>query len=186
MTSLLLAALLFWIVTAVHEAGHAVAVCLKGGAVEVFQVGRGPAFASSLPGGTRVALGVLPFGGRLHYRGIPPGTAEAVVAVAGPLANLLVAALLLPDAAAVARWLWLVPGSVVDLVTDGRAPELYQGMMAVQAAITTGTLRTLGLALGSLSAVWAALNLIPIPGVGTDGWVMLRGLGRALRARSVQ
>jgi membrane-associated protease RseP (regulator of RpoE activity) len=181
MTSLLLAALLFWIVTAVHEGGHAVAVRLKGGAVEVFQVGRGPAFAASLPGGTRLALGVLPFGGRLRYRGIPPGTGEAVVAVAGPLANLLVAALLLPDPAAVARWLWLVPGSVVDLLGDGRAPELHQARVAIQAAITTGTIRTLGLALGSLSAVWAALNLIPIPGMGTDGWVILRGLGRALR-----
>lgn len=186
MTSLLLAALLFWIVTAVHEGGHAVAVRLKGGAVEVFQVGRGPAFASTLPGGTRLALGILPFGGQLRYRGIPPGTGEAVVAVAGPLANLLVAALLLPDASAVARWLWLVPGSVVDLLADGRAPELHQARVAIQAAITTGTLRTLALALGSLSAIWAALNLIPIPGMGTDGWVILRGLVRALRREGIR
>jgi len=181
MTSLLAAALLFWIVTAVHEAGHALAVRLKGGVVEIIQVGRGPVLASALPGGTRIALGLFPVGGRVRFRGIPPGTGESVVAVAGPVANLVVAVLLLPDAAAVARWIWLVPGSLVELLTGGRATGLAQGLLAIQAAIATGTPRTLGLALGSLSAIWAALNLVPIPGLGTDGWVVLRGLGRALR-----
>ncbi|CAN5627040.1 hypothetical protein BH23GEM11_BH23GEM11_09800 [soil metagenome] len=181
MSPFLLVLLLLWMVTAVHEAGHAIAVRLKGGRVEAMAVGRGPTLRAVLPGGTRLGLGLLPVGGRIVYRGVPPGTGHAVVALAGPAANLLLAVLLLRSAGWAGEWLWLVPGSVVEILVDGRASGLLGGMRLIGSALSSGTLPELAFALGALSAVWAGLNLLPIPGVGSDGWAVVASLVAAIR-----
>jgi len=181
MLSVLLVLLLLWVVTAVHEAGHALAVQLKGGRVEALVVGRGPAVQWVVAGSTRVALGLLPVGGKLVYRGIPRGTGHAVVALAGPVANLLLASLLLGSASRAGEWFWLVPGSVVEILADGRAPGLLGGMRMIGAAVASGTAAEMALGLGALSAVWAGLNLLPIPGVGSDGWAIVTSLAAAIR-----
>ncbi|TVP45287.1 MAG: M50 family peptidase [Gemmatimonadales bacterium] len=181
MPSILLVLLLLWVVTTVHEAGHALAVRLKGGRVEAFEVGRGPALRTVSPGGTRLALGLFPFGGKLVYRGVPKGTGHAVVALAGPVANLLLAFLLLRSAVRAGQWFWLVPGSVVEILGGGRAIGLLQGMRLIGSALASPTAAGLAFALGALSAVWAGLNLLPIPGVGSDGWAIVRSLAAAFR-----
>ncbi len=188
---------LLWIVTAVHEAGHALAIRLKGGEVEGVQVGRGPSLGIPLPGIGRLLLGVLPVGGGIRYRGVPPGTGAAAVAAAGPAANLLLAALLLPTAASVGRWVWLAPGAVVEFLTQGRAWTLLHGTRVLTESVRGGGPAEWTLALGALSAIWATLNLIPLPALpvlrrrpgapvrprtrGTDGWEVLAGLVAGLR-----
>jgi hypothetical protein len=181
MPSVLVVLLLLWVVTAVHEAGHALAVRLKAGQVEALVIGRGPAFRSVLPGGMRVALGILPVGGKLVYRGVPTGTGHAVVALAGPAANLLLASLLLGSTGWAGEWFWLVPGSVLEILADGRAIGLLNGMRIIGGALASGTGAELAFALGALSAVWAGLNLLPIPGVGSDGWAVVSSLAAAIR-----
>lgn len=178
----LLLMLLLWFVTAVHELGHALAVRLRGGRILALRVGRGPGPGGGASGGIRWHLGVVPVGGRIHFEGIPPGTGQAVVAAAGAAANLALAAALLPSSAAVAEWLWLAPGGVAELVTSGRAPSLHLGMRRLGLALSSGSWEGIRYGLGALSALWAALNLIPIPGT-TDGWAVLRGLRDGWKSR---
>lgn len=197
----LLGFLLLWTVTAVHEAGHALAIQLKGGTVVATRIGRGPGVRRRLPGGGVLALGLLPVGGGIHYHGVPSGTGTAAVALAGPAANLLLAAILLPTDA-VARWLWLVPGAVAEMIVEGRALALLGGTRTLAHALVTGDPSDWMRALGALSAIWASLNLLPLPALrlpalrslggdedaagprgvlrGTDGWEILRGLGLSL------
>jgi hypothetical protein len=178
-TNVLLLLGLLWIVTAVHELGHALAVRLRRGRVRALRIGRGPGRSWESPGGTRWRVGIVPVGGRIHFEGIEPGTGRAVVAVSGAAANLALAAVLLPTPAAVAEWLWLVPGGVLELVTGGRALSVQAGVRQLGLQLSSGTLGGVGRGLGALSALWAGLNLIPIPGA-TDGWAVLRGIWDAL------
>jgi membrane-associated protease RseP (regulator of RpoE activity) len=200
---ILLGLLLLWIVTAVHEAGHALAIRLKGGVVQGIRVGRGPALRVDARGVGRLELGLLPVGGGILYRGIAPGTGSAVVAAAGPAANLLLAILLLPNAASVGRWIWLAPGAVVELAAQGRAWTLLNGTRLLGDALVAGGPGEWIRALGALSAIWATLNLLPIPALlpglrrpgsagedggregrprprGTDGWEVLAGVVAAV------
>jgi membrane-associated protease RseP (regulator of RpoE activity) len=173
-TNVLLLLGLLWIVTAVHELGHALAVRLRRGRIRAIRIGRGPGRSWESPGGIRWRVGVVPVGGRIHFDGIAPGTGRAVVAVSGAAANLALAAVLLPGPAAVAEWLWLVPGGVVELVTGGRAMSVQTGVRQLGVQLSSGTLGGVARGLGALSALWAGLNLIPVPGA-TDGWAVLRG-----------
>ncbi len=185
MLTLLLSVILLWAVTTVHELGHALAVRLRGGELRAFQVGRGPGISRIDGKGRSWSLGFLPVGGQIRYGGIPPGTGRAVVAVSGPLANLVLALVLLSGPEAVASWAWLVPGAALELLVDGSAQGLYRGMRVLLAgveAVASGAGSAWGLttSIGALSAIWATVNLVPVPGVGTDGWVMLRELWRGL------
>jgi membrane-associated protease RseP (regulator of RpoE activity) len=184
-------------VTAVHEAGHVAAVRAKGGRVRRVQLGRGPDVWSRTVRGATVAVALVPLGGGIQFDGVPPGTGRAVVAVSGAAANLAlafvafatVALLLEPDAAPMGpdqagvlsyaaahagAWFWAVPGAVVELVTTGGARELRRAVAGLLQLLADHPGPGFPYALGALSALWAALNLIPIPVIETDGWHAVR------------
>jgi membrane-associated protease RseP (regulator of RpoE activity) len=189
----LLAALI--LVTALHEAGHVVAVLVKGGRVLRVQVGRGPVAWSTTFRATALVLSLIPVGGRIRYQGIPGGSGQAVVAVSGAVANLagavaafvaaawLAGPVLAPAAptgalsfavGSASAWFWAVPGAVVELVTTGRALELSAAVRGLVRLVADRPLVAFPYSLGALSTLWAALNLIPIPILETDGWHIAR------------
>jgi membrane-associated protease RseP (regulator of RpoE activity) len=190
-------------VTVIHEVGHLVAVYVKGGRVLRFQLGRGPVLWRTTGREPDVLLSMIPVGGRIHYDEVPAGTGEAVVAVGGASANLVaafvafgVAALLGADAAPLGgeaagplsyaaanagAWFWAAPGAVVELVRSGSALELRAGLRGLADLLVTRPVHGFPYALGALSALWAALNLIPIPVVRTDGWHVARALWQSGR-----
>jgi len=202
----LIGLLLLVLVTAVHEVGHGVAVRLRGGRVLRIQVGRGPRLYSGAYAGTEVVVAMLPFGGRIHYEGIRPGSGEMVVALGGAVANLgfslLTFALAFrvlgsertPFSGAVegsieyaaqsaGLWFWMIPGAVHDFVLSGVTPELNRSIRAAVALVGQAEPGGILYLAAAMSAVWAALNLIPVPGLRTDGWAVLEGLWRMLRRR---
>ena len=191
--------------TVVHEAGHWAAVRLKGGRVLRLSIGRGLRLLrhGSEP---EIRLGLLPLGGRIEYEGIPRGLGQAVVALSGAVANLAFAVLLFgigalvfglegfaPGAtnasaisfviASVSGWFWLIPGAIADLVVSQQIGGLRGGVSFLRGLLAGGDPAGLLYLLAAASALWASLNLIPIPGVGTDGWHVLRSIGSALRHR---
>jgi membrane-associated protease RseP (regulator of RpoE activity) len=190
-------------VTVIHEVGHLLAVYAKRGRVLRLQVGRGPILWRTTGREPHVLISMIPLGGRIHYDRVPAGTGEAVVAVGGPSANLVTAFLafgaaallgaeasplraeeagpLAYAAANAGAWFWAAPGAVVELVRSGSALELRAGMRGLADLLATRPLRGFPYALGALSALWAALNLIPIPVVRTDGWHVARALWRSGR-----
>lgn len=184
-------------VTAVHEAGHFLAVLAKRGRVLQVTLGRGPIALRTAVAGTDLLVALVPIGGRIRYAGVPPGTGQAVVAISGAAANLAAALLafvvaawtlgpvlthLAPDgvgpvgfaAASTGAWFWTVPGALIELVASGSALALRDGVRGLFDLLATRPLRAFPYATGALSALWAALNLIPIPGIETDGWHVLR------------
>lgn len=186
-------------VTAFHEAGHYLAVRLKGGRVLRLQVGRGPAVWRGAAGASRIEVGLIPVGGRIHYEGIAPGSGQAVVAVSGAAANLVLALVafaiaawlgaeasplrggagaLAYAAASAGGWFWAVPGALVELVDTGRALELRRALLGLVQHVTGRPILALPYTLGALSSLWSALNLIPVPFLDTDGWQALRTLWR--------
>lgn len=183
--------------TIVHEAGHWVAVRLKGGRVLGVRVGRGPQLWNVHRSGTEYSVSLLPLGGRIAYQGIQEGTAEAVVATSGAIANLVAALLLLVGGAAifgldrmpagfdsggtvdyavetVGSWLWLLPRSVADLITMGAAPALRQAFRALASLLQQGTVADVTYFAAAVSTLWAVLNMIPVP--GSDGWRLAQAL----------
>jgi membrane-associated protease RseP (regulator of RpoE activity) len=62
-------------VTVAHEAGHYLAVRLRGGRVLRVQVGLGPIAWQRRHGDADLLFGLIPLGGRIHYDGIPTGPA---------------------------------------------------------------------------------------------------------------
>lgn len=202
MSTVILVVIVLVVVTAVHEAGHGLAMRWKGGKVERVSIGRGPRLWTSRS--NRVELRMLPVGGRIDGSGLLPGTARAVVALGGPLSNLIFACAALTIAyatpgmevflfgqedeaipARVARevggWIWIVPGAVEEIVRSGSATEWTRGLRGLVEVLGSGGWPALPYVLGATSAAWAALNLIPIPVVNTDGWVLVRALWGALR-----
>ncbi|HLU26350.1 MAG TPA: M50 family metallopeptidase [Longimicrobiales bacterium] len=195
-------ALVLGLVTAVHEAGHGLAVRVRGGRVLKVQVGYGTVLWGRRWGETDYVIALFPVGGRIRYEGVAPGTAEAVVAVSGPVANLVFALVVLGLAAWVAGpgdlpygasgasaaeyalaevrvWAWLIPRAVRELVATGQTAELGRAM-----GVLLRLLRSEGAAgflyvSAAVSTVWAVLNLIPLPVLGTDGWHLVRALLRA-------
>lgn len=187
------------VVTAVHEAGHVAAVWIKRGQVRQVRVGRGPDLWKGVVRGATLVIALVPLGGRVHYRGIAPGTAQAVVAASGAVANLALAFVAFAAAAWVlgpeanplrphdtgpmvyaaaqaGAWFWAVPGAVVELVTTGSATELRSAVRALLHLLAEHPVTGLSYAIGALSALWAALNLIPVPVIETDGWHVARAL----------
>jgi Zn-dependent protease len=75
-------------------------------------------------------------------------------------------------------WFWAVPGAIIELLTTGSALELRQGIQALVQLVTARPLLSFPYLLGALSALWAALNLIPVPVLETDGWHVARALLR--------
>jgi len=202
MITVLLVVIILLVVTAVHEAGHGLAIRWKGGRMERVSIGRGPRLWISRS--SRIELRLLPFGGRIEGSGLLPGTPRAVVAVGGPLSNLIFAcaaftfALATPGMevflfsegdegrlAGVARevggWIWIVPGAVEEIVRSGSAGELTRGLRGLVEVLRSGGWPAVPYVLGATSAAWAALNLIPIPVANTDGWVLVRALWGAFR-----
>lgn len=186
------------LVTAIHEAGHVLGVLAKRGRVLLVQVGRGPVGWATAVRDTRVVLAAIPLGGRIGYDGIPVGTGQAVVAVSGAALNLgaAVPAFILgawvlgagavpvdPDSgivayavAATGAWFWVVPGAVAELLTTGSALELRGAVRGLLGLLADRPLAAFPYAVGALSALWAALNLIPVPVLETDGWHIARAL----------
>jgi hypothetical protein len=201
---ILVAVLALMCVTATHEAGHFLAVRAKRGRVLKVQVGRGPALWRGTHRGADISLSIIPIGGRIHYDGVPGGSGEAVVAASGAAANLALAFLafaaaawalgtatpLRPDDAGAIRyatvsagaWFWAVPGAVLELITTGSAIELRRAVRVLVGLVSTRPLQSLPYAVGALSSLWAALNLIPVPVVETDGWHVARALWRGARS----
>lgn len=195
----LLAFLAVIAVTAIHEVGHFLAVLVKGGRVRQVQVGRGRIVWRTAGAGTEVVVALLPVGGRIRYDDIPAGTGQAVIAVSGAAANLATAFLafavaawtLGPEAARIApegtdamgfaaatagAWFWAVPGAVIELITSGSANELRGAVRRLLDLLAREPVRAFPYTLGAISALWAALNLIPVPWIETDGWHMARAL----------
>ncbi|HAF70458.1 MAG: Peptidase M50, putative membrane-associated zinc metallopeptidase [Acetothermia bacterium 64_32] len=105
---LLVLATLLFLVT-VHEAGHFLAAKLLGMAVEEFAIGFGPVVFSRRRGETRYSLRAFPIGGFVRLageegttQGVPfertyygrPAWVRLFVSLAGPVANILLAALI--------------------------------------------------------------------------------------------
>lgn len=190
-------------VTIIHEVGHLLAVHAKHGRVLRLQVGRGPVLWRTTDRQPDILISMIPVGGRIQYDGVPSGTGEAVVAVGGASANLVTAFLafgaaallgaeaspfrgedagpLAYAAANAGAWFWAAPGAAVELVRSGSALELRAGMRGLADLLVTRPVLGFPYALGALSALWAALNLIPIPVVRTDGWYVARALWRSGR-----
>jgi hypothetical protein len=202
----LIGGLVLVVVTAVHELGHGIAVRVKGGRVLRVQVGRGPRLWSVILAGTEIVFALLPFGGRIHYDGVRPGSGELVVAVGGAIANLTfslvvfaVAFSLLGSestpfsegmegaieyaARSAGLWFWMIPGAVGDFLLSGVTPELNRSIRAVLAHVSRAEPGGILYLSAAMSAVWAALNLIPVPGLRTDGWAALVGLWRMVLRR---
>ncbi|TVP76285.1 MAG: hypothetical protein EA352_06205 [Gemmatimonadales bacterium] len=196
------------VLTLIHEAGHALAVRSRGGRILRIRLGRGIRVARSpqREDGPQWVLALPPFGGRITYEGIPEGTPQAVVAVAGPAANAVaawlafaLAGIMAPDpsvlpgageldsltfaSASMAAWFALVPAALVELVAEGGVDELRQALALLPQVLSGGGLAGLLYVTGAGSALWAVLNLVPVPVVGTDGWHVLRSLGAAVRSR---
>jgi hypothetical protein len=195
--------LLLAFLTSVHEAGHWIAIRLRGGRVMRLTLGRGgPVFRRE--GEPSFALGLLPIGGRIDYDGVPDGTGQAVVAVSGAVANLCAAGLLFLSGAllvgadlfpagegggpfhfaleATATWFWIVPGALADLLVHQRVEGMGRAIWFLYDLLARGQWAGLLYLAGASSALWASLNLLPIPGLGTDGWHLVRSLAGTLKA----
>jgi len=184
--------LLLLLVTLVHEVGHALAVRLKGGELRRLQVGAGPVVYRGAAGGAELLLRALPIGGRIDYDGVAPGLPRVMVAVGGSAANFLVAvlafALASPTALTPLRtagaWFWLVPEAVGALLLRGPVWEMRRAVQELPPFLAEGTLSGTLFVFGALSALWAALNLIPLPGLRTDGWLAVTALWSAMGVRA--
>jgi hypothetical protein len=76
----------------IHELGHYLAARLSGVHVTAIQIGAPPTLASFSRGGTRIDVGLLA-SGRVLWDQAPPARRRWIVALAGPLANLVTAPL---------------------------------------------------------------------------------------------
>ncbi len=171
---------------------------LRGGRVRELRLGWGPVVWEGRLGEAELRLALLPLGGRIRIEGIRGRTARAVVAVSGAVANVAVAvvlfalgALALGGGAAgmpgylgggplgyaieqVGAWLWFVPRLIGSPLGWSAAPAV--GLGAIPGLLREGTLGA-GLYLaGAIFTLWGVLNLIPLPGLRTDGWLFVEAL----------
>jgi regulator of sigma E protease len=153
-----------------HELGHFLAARVFGMRVNRFSVGFGPALFSRKIGETVYQLAPIPFGGYVQIQGmggeeVDPGDGRgfkdkprwqrALVLLAGPLANWLVAVVCLTLLASTAGLRDLSsPSTVIDTVTEGGA--------AARAGLAP------------------ADRIVAIDGVAIDGW---EALVQAIRSR---
>lgn len=107
MTTFIAVVLVFGVLVMVHEAGHLIAAKRVGITVHEFSLGFGPCLFSLTRGETRYSFRIIPLGGYVRMAGGEIGESElegaytnktagqrAAVAAAGPLMNLLLAAVL--------------------------------------------------------------------------------------------
>ena len=199
MTATLLFLLMIVVVTAVHELGHLTAAALRRTQVTRMVVGRGARLARFRVRRIDFELGLIPFGGRVDFVAPRSGTTTAFIAVGGPASNVVfgfvvfwVSALAfgldaVPFGAGAdspagyatsvtAAWLWAFPTGAVAAILHGDVSELAAASSALRRLLgSTGAPAALH-SLGALSTIWAALNMLPIPGLGTDGWKFLVAL----------
>lgn len=204
MAATLVVLLMIVVVTAVHELGHLVAAVMRNARVTRVIVGRGACLIRSHRWGIDFELGLVPVGGRVDF--VPPGaaTSTAVIAIGGAVANVAfgfavfwgtalafgVGAVPLGAAAdsplayataATGAWLWAFPAGVVASLLHGDPSGIAEATAALRRILVApGAPATLH-GLAALSIVWAALNMLPIPGLGTDGWKFLVALRPGLR-----
>lgn len=104
--SIVLAIIIFSLIILIHELGHFLLAKRGGIVVEEFSLGMGPRLISTVKGGTRYSLKLLPFGGSCMMLGEDENTTEAgsfasksvwtriSVIAAGPVFNFILAFLL--------------------------------------------------------------------------------------------
>jgi len=199
MTATLLFLLMLVVVTAVHELGHLAAATWRRTQVTRVVVGRGTRLAQFRLGGIDFELGLVPVGGRVDFVMPQSGASTAIIAVGGAAANLLFGFLSFWGAAlafgvpvvrlgvvvtspfayavsATAMWLWAYPAGAVAAVFHGDLSVLATASGALRRLLAVSGLPAALHSLAALSTIWAALNMLPIPGLGTDGWKFLVAL----------
>ncbi len=197
--------LVLLVATTVHELGHLVAARARRARVVRICVGRGPQVIAWRRSGTLFELRILPLGGRVEYQRPASGTANAVVAVGGAVANVVFGFLVLWTAAgligvdrmpfgdaslrplhyatgATTAWLRVVPATVIEFLTYGQSRTFALALDAISGLLLTPNAASALHAMAAVSIIWAMLNMIPIPGLGTDGWRFITAFGDPLGA----
>lgn len=198
-------ALVLLVATTVHEFGHLVAARARRARVVRICVGRGPKVIALRRSGTLYELRILPLGGRVEFQRPVSGTANAVIAVGGAVANVVFGFLVLWTAAgligvermpfgdaslgpldyatgATTAWLRVVPATVFEFLTYGQSRTFTLALDAIIGLLLTPNAASALHAIAAVSIVWAVLNMIPIPGLGTDGWRFITAFGDPLGA----
>ncbi len=134
---ILIAALILCIVIIVHEFGHFLLAKTNGIVVEEFSVGMGPGILTTVKGGTRYSLKLIPFGGACQMKGEDESDCSEgsfgsknvwrriSVVAAGPIFNFILAFF---GAMIIVAFMGYDPATVVR-VTEG-SPEEQAGLMA--------------------------------------------------------
>ncbi len=132
---ILIAALILCIVIIVHEFGHFLLAKTNGIVVEEFSVGMGPRILTTVKGGTRYSLKLIPFGGACQMKGEDDGDCSEgsfgsknvwrriSVVAAGPIFNFVLAFL---GAMIIVSFMGYDPATVVR-VNEG-SPEEQAGL----------------------------------------------------------
>jgi membrane-associated protease RseP (regulator of RpoE activity) len=185
--------------TLVHELGHWLAARLKRGRVTSLRIGMGPLVWRGAVGETEYSLALVPLGGRIEMQGVRPGTSEAVVAASGALANLLAAFSLflfgslgfglerMPSGAfasgplpyaidRLSAWMWFIPRAVASSLGLGSGSG--ESIWALWSLARDGRLPEAVYFVAGISVLWGVLNLVPVPGLRSDGWLVLEALLR--------
>jgi len=180
------------LVTTVHECGHWAMARMRGAAVISVKLGRGPTLGVFRSDGTEYALALLPLGGRVHCERLESEAANAMIAAAGPAANLLFGFVVLAGAAAllgvdamprnggfdgaaayahgtVLSWAGVVFQIIGGWLGISRGPGLGAIARLVEIAHSPGLAPKLYF-VAVLSTLWGILNLVPTPVVHSDGW----------------
>lgn len=168
----------------IHELGHYLAALRAGVAVPEFSVGFGPRLASFRWRQTEFSWRLVPLGGYVLLPALAPEDgmartplgARMLTILAGPLANLLLALLLLgPLRTAV------VGVAIFDALTGGVGGLEVMGPVGISAAAGHAAAmgwKSLAQFAGLLSLNLAIFNLLPIPGL--DGGRLLGLLAEKL------
>ncbi len=133
---ILIAALILCIVIIVHEFGHFLLAKTNGIVVEEFSVGLGPRILTTVKGGTRYSLKLIPFGGACQMKGEDDGDCSEgsfgskgvwrriSVVIAGPIFNFILAFF---GAMIIVAYMGYDPATVT-YVKDG-SPEQAAGLL---------------------------------------------------------
>lgn len=184
MTSLILGLVVLNLLVILHELGHYLAALRSGLSVPEFAIGFGPRLAAVRIGETTFTWRLLPLGGYVLLPDLAPEDGEPLPSrrarfqalIAGPVANILLALVLLGPARTGAFLVALyhaVTGSVGGVEVVGPVGI----SLAAQAAAAQGW-QTLLHFVGVLSLNLGIFNLLPVPGL--DGGRLLGLLAEQL------